>query len=53
MRPEQERRPTVREANDPKGARPRMGRVKPEQERRPTVAQGAMTRRVRTQEVCP
>ena len=27
MRPEQERRPTVREAHDPEGARPRMGRV--------------------------
>jgi hypothetical protein len=28
MRPKQERRPTVREAHDPAGARPRMGRVK-------------------------
>jgi len=28
MRPEQERRPTVRAAHDPAGARPRMGRVR-------------------------
>ena len=28
MRPEQERRPTVRNAHGPEGARPRMGRVK-------------------------
>ena len=36
MRPEQERRPTVRGAHDPEGARPRTGRVLPEQERRAT-----------------
>jgi hypothetical protein len=28
MRPKQERRPTVRKAHDPRGARPRMGRVR-------------------------
>ena len=28
MRPKQERRPTVRGAHDPAGARPRMGRVR-------------------------